>query len=391
MEPRLRITLKQINIPKRRGWKVLAIFSGIFLTSFSCSNFNAQGGLGLFLLSSEVLIDSGSSSSSILSPLKAVQTGTVTMDATTKTATITAVDMTKSFVKCFHSQSSSSPAYMPACELTSSTQITVTTETAISQTVQWYLVEFSSGATVQRGSTTMGAGVSQSDITITALDTAKTFVLEETAANVARAEQARQTIRAHLTSTTNLRLDRNETGSVARVKWQVVTLEGASVQSGLKTVTGVISDTVTVSAVTMSNSFLIFNNRALAASVGECWEFFTGGVLTNSTTLTFSRGTTANSVELAWFLVELGGASVQRGTATDGNVDHTALNATLTAVDTSLSLPLISTIVSSAGNGNMDAGSYYPAFSTTTNLLMTRAGPDSVNAEVSWESIQFSQ
>ena len=398
METRLRIyqycfekknVLQTLNV-----LKTLLICSGTVWTSFACSEFNAQGGLGLFLLNSGVLTDSGSSTTSsgaTLSPLKAVQSGSVTMDATTKTATITAVDMTKSFVKCYHTQNSSDPALVPACELTSTTQITVTTETASSQAVQWYLVEFSSGAAVQRGSTTIGSGVSQRDISITAADTSKTFVLVETTANVARSEQARQTIRAHLTSTTNLRLDRNETGSVARARWQVVTLDGATVQSGLKTVSGVTSDTVTVTAVDPTRSFTVFNRRAVAASAGENWEFFPVSILTNSTTQTFTRGTATNSVEIAWFLVEMDSATVQRGIVVGGGGAHLTLNATLTTVDTSLAFPVVSAGLLGAGNDNLDAVSYISTYSTTTNLLMTRVGPDGVNAGLSWESVQFSQ
>ena len=100
--------------------------------------------------------------------------------------------------------------------------------------VRWYLMEFASGISVQRNSFTLASASSTQDVTITAVDTSKTFALayatSTSSTSVSNDEQ--RLLKAELTSSTNLRFTRNESGSDLHVVWQVVELDGAQVQSG---------------------------------------------------------------------------------------------------------------------------------------------------------------
>ena len=101
-------------------------------------------------------------------------------------------------------------------------------------TIKWYVVEFDSGVTVQRGFT----NITGNDVTdvplLAAVDLAKSFPLisyrvEGTFFN------CNDFVRAKITSTTNLQLSTDNTNCGAPasvVKWQVVEYADANVRSG---------------------------------------------------------------------------------------------------------------------------------------------------------------
>jgi len=115
--------------------------------------------------------------------IKNVQTGTITMNPATRTVAITLVDTAKTFVVCQGDSggAGSNPTLLPTCELTNATTLTITTHVADAAiTVRWYVVEFWSGVTVQRGLVPTGtftAGQATVNVAIAAVNLAKTFVL----------------------------------------------------------------------------------------------------------------------------------------------------------------------------------------------------------------------
>src|SRR6266568_3770031 len=313
--------------------------------------------------------------------LKNVQTGTVTMNPATQTVAITSVNTAKTFVICQSDTggNNNDSTLRVTCELTNSTTVTITASVALAaQTVRWYVVEFLSGVTVQRGLTSLGASLTVA-VPISAVNLAKTFALISERINDANTKRdERWTTTAALTSTTNLQLTRTDAASATSIAWQVIQIESAAVQSGLATIAqNATTATATLSpAVDTTRTFLVFTRSAGTAVQGVERYYQATGEITNATTLTFTRAfqnnTNNTQVNAAWFAVRM--------------------NATLApAIVTNRSIPIISVSGDAASNKdtNLDDTSWNAAFTTTTNLQFTRVAGNSSNATVAWQAVQF--
>lgn len=327
--------------------------------------------------------------------IRSVQTGEVAMSSTPRTVSITAVDAGRAFVLCTNRTNSSNPTNRATCTLTS-TAVTITTSAAnASEVVRWHVVEFEGGVLVQRGTTSVGSTTTLVNQGLTtAVDTAKSFVLTSERMNsTSRGIDEQWTTRARLTSGTNLELSRNESGTALTVAWQVVQMEGASVQRGLTTIAaGLASATASIGSVDPATSFLLLTRRAAAATNGVETRYQVRGGISGPTTLTFSRDSTTNSVDVAWEVVSLSdGSSVQRGTAT-ASTTETLLNAGLSpAVVLGRSLPFISVQGGVDVTSDLDSTSWTAALSSPTNLELRRGSAQSVDANVGWQVVQFFQ
>ena len=336
--------------------------------------------------------------------LKNVQTGTVTMNPATQTVAITSVNTAKTFVICQSDTggNNNDSTLRVTCELTNSTTVTITASVALAaQTVRWYVVEFLSGVTVQRGLTSLGASLTVA-VPISAVNLAKTFALISERINDANTKRdERWTTTAALTSTTNLQLTRTDAASATSIAWQVIQIESAAVQSGLATIAqNATTATATLSpAVDTTRTFLVFTRSAGTAVQGVERYYQATGEITNATTLTFTRAfqnnTNNTQVNAAWFAVRMtDGTSVQRGLVGPSGTGGASatMNATLAAaIVTNRSIPIISVSGDAASNKdtNLDDTSWNAAFTTTTNLQFTRVAGNSSNATVAWQAVQF--
>lgn len=331
--------------------------------------------------------------------IKSVQTNTETMSTQTRTVTLPqAVDATKAFVVCSNRTNGSSPSYRVTCEL-SNTTVTITSGTTVDTTevVRWYVVEFEGGVSVRRGlesiQSTKASATTPVNVALSTVDLAKSFVLiSERTNSTSTIIDEEWTIRARLTSGTNLELTRNETGIAMTVAWQVVQMEGASVQRNVTTINaGAASATATISSVDTTKSFLVMSRRGAGASNGIEAEYQVRGELTNTTTLTFTRGTTTNSVDIAWEVVSLSdGSTVQKNTTSTAATTDATLNATLSlAIDTLRTVPFISASgASGTSTASLDETSWTASLTTTTNLQFQRTGTGT-NGSVAWFVVQF--
>lgn len=331
--------------------------------------------------------------------LRSLQTNTITQTVAVQNIAITNVDTTKTFVLCHNLTNSSNPSNRVTCELTAATNLRISSGAAnASETVRWWVVEFASGVSVQRGLQAIAAGAATQNVALgTAVDLARTFVLtSENTASTSQIIDEEWTMRAQLTTTTNLQLTRNETGIVLNIAWQVVQIDAAFVQSGLTSIlSGAASNTATIYPVDPARTFLVLSYRGAVAADGAEDNYMVNGTVTNSTTLTFSRqGTPANAVNVAWFAVTMvDGTAVQRGTVVSG-VGPATLNVPITAVDLTRTVPFIS--ASGGGGGataDLDSTSWTTQFTTTTNLQLARfnvATTTGTTSTVAWFVVQFS-
>lgn len=207
---------------------------------------------------------------------------------------------------------------------TSNLQFRAGAVTGATRMQSWQVIEFlnPSDATVIRGSTSMlGTSLSTAVTLPSAVDLTKTFVLASFTSSGTGADQGARMLRAQLTSSTVLTIDRLISGSpdsIEAISYQVVQLnEGSSVQSGSAAfASGAATATATVSAIDPSRSLAFgsvqqgagqsFGRSSYAAD--DVMGVASAAVaVTNSTTLTLTRANTLAPADIAWFLVQWGG------------------------------------------------------------------------------------
>ncbi|MCI0596191.1 MAG: Ig-like domain-containing protein, partial [candidate division Zixibacteria bacterium] len=257
--------------------------------------------------------------------------------------------------------------------------------------VDWQAIEFTSGVSVQRGAVTFGSADTTVNVPISSVNLSESFVLASVATPSGTQNSDEEwTVRAHLTSGTNLELSRNQSGTAITVYWQVVTMTGASVQRGLTTVgAGASSAAASISSVNASTSFLLVTQRAAAASNGNESQYQVRGQITSPISLNFDRISTTNSVDIAWQVVTLNdGSSVQAGSIALGSAVSSA-TATLSTVDLSRSASFINVRGGSGTSaGNLDETAFTHSLTAATTLSVFR-GATGTAADVGWFVVQF--
>jgi hypothetical protein len=222
-----------------------------------------------------------------MATLKSKQSGTVTIAAgsASQTASITTVSTDKAFLR-FSWNTASTTMAIGAVRgtITDSTTLTftrVTTTTAI--TVEWQVVEFSSGVTVQRGSVSHSA--TTTNVALTTLTTAKswpiiTFSTNNTTWNVPYVQ-----VSAEITSTTNLAIVGSAASSFT-VEWQTVEYDNCTSALYSKTVANnSTGSTQAVTSVTQ-NKTLLFDSF-YADDDPHAPENFGRWALTSATVVTY--------------------------------------------------------------------------------------------------------
>ena len=324
--------------------------------------------------------------------IKSVQRGSQAMGTTPTTVTINSVDTSKSFVICDFRPSDGQSLTRPTCELTGATSLVITMGSADASTfVNWQVVEFSSGVSVQRNLQAFAAGDTLINVPITAVDTSKTFVLVTSRGYAGDSVDEQFTIRARLTSTTNLELSRNESGTAVGVAWQVIQMDGASVQSNLATINaGFLTATATISAVDTTRTFLVFNTRANAATNGAEAQYLVRGTITDTTTLTFTRNSSTNTVDISWFAVSMDdGSFVQKGSLTD-TTTQTTRDVTISSIDTAKSISIISSDGGSGtAPGHLDDSTWTSTFPEPNKLRFQRTQVTDFDTDIEWFVVQF--
>jgi len=217
------------------------------------------------------------------------------------------------------------------------------------------------------------------------------------------------TVRGQLTSTTNLQLTRNATGTAIAVAWQVIQIESAVVVSNIATIpVGATFVTAALNPpVDLSRTFLVFSRsggNAAAANRGQEMRYQTTGVITNATTLTFTRafqdGAAATQVDIVWFAVRMtDGTTVQRNVCGPSGLVSTmpAVPAgclTLApAIVTNRSVAFISAMGDAASGtptADLDDTSWQSALAAGAVTLTRAAGASNTsNATVAWQVVQF--
>ncbi|MCH8122206.1 MAG: hypothetical protein IH853_03710, partial [Bacteroidetes bacterium] len=270
-----------------------------------------------------------------------VQSGTTTFTGLSTDVTITSVDLTKSFLVFSYTVDDEGPSqFQVRGDLTTSTNIHFERVGAVGSpivTIAWYVAEFTSGVTVQRGNDPHNTETV--NIPITAVDLSESFPLIswQGAGSTWNSDEG---LRAQLTSTTNLELDAALAIS-DNVNWQVIEYNGAVVQRGFHTLgTTEVTTTEAITAVDLAKSFVIVTNTIGGSDFPDDLGIQAEFSATNQ--LTFTRGATGPLLEIYWVVVEFtGDESVQSGSATFG-AGATVSNIPISSVDLSTSIAFLS-------------------------------------------------
>jgi hypothetical protein len=251
-----------------------------------------------------------------------VQSGSTTIESGSATvqATIEAIDPSKAFLVFGTRFDSTSPGLTCVSgQITSDSQLTFTHATdagAPAIPILYYVAEFPSGVAVQRGSQVMtSTSVTVSLPASAALATSFPIV---TFRNTGSNYSMNDFVRAKLTSSSELTLSVAEASADGIVEWQVVSFDGASVQSGdLDITSGTAVFPVTLAQdVDPARTWLLLSYQVSA--LGNASELMMRGRVSSTTGLTFERTGTAPAPggQLTYYAVSFDDStSVQSGTA----------------------------------------------------------------------------
>ncbi|MGD2246165.1 MAG: Calx-beta domain-containing protein, partial [Candidatus Aminicenantes bacterium] len=253
------------------------------------------------------------------SNVSSVQTGefSVSASSTSGSTTITSVaDMGKTLLFYSLRENEDEPRD-GSCRVWLSSANTISasrTSYENSITIRYYVVEFDSGVTVQRGNTSISSGTYY-DVTLSpAVDLSESFVLTSALERDGSIFSEDDWFTARLTSSTNLRLQcyQMESGTIS---WQVVEFDGASVQRGETTMS--TSDTyreVTIDSIDTLRSFLLCSTRQPDQDEYDIGANVILGKIENSTTIRFEKDHGSNSMTIAYEVVTLPYGTVQHST-----------------------------------------------------------------------------
>lgn len=326
------------------------------------------------------------------------QSGNVTLATiSTSIALSTVVNSAKAYVYCNFQLIGSGHERASTCQISSDgTTVLIDSGAAGSGTiVNWYVVEFTIGASVQRSSTTLLSSELVKTITMpTAVDLNRTFIIAYSRTSVGGTTGDEQrTIKAKFINSTSIELSRQESGIDTIVEWQAIQLDGARVQYGESTLnSGSTEVDVPLPIAYTDNSFIMFTSAGDINIDGIETDYYIQGRYLNSNNLRFSRIGNSNSVSIAWFAIQMiDGTTVQSGTTTVP-ASMASATSTLNSVNTGKTMILSSAkigIGSGPSVNDQDSGTFSSFFLNSTSIQFDRFAGDINAGEISWYTVQF--
>ena len=334
-----------------------------------------------------------------------VQRGSVSFGSgdTTKTVTISSVDLSKSYIVFSVRQGDNSYNTGDNIQgilnvrgwISSSTQLSFNrTVSGYALVVEWFVVSASSGLTVQRG-IAQNVGNTGVNISISSVDLTKSWVTVSSEGWNDFAPNRVNDIRADLTTQTNLFLvSRNNNAWNNYVAWEVIQDADASVQKISKSPTGV-SDSVSISAVNLDKTFLYATSAMDVADqllIGQVhWNYY----LQDTTTINFIRSQSGDlGCDFTIYVVSDSAEQVSRYQTVFGSTD-TSINVAINLSDVAKAAIIgdsswfHSCYLSSSGT--VVSPSFLTALTidSTTQANVSRFASNSETGTMYWELLDF--
>lgn len=316
-----------------------------------------------------------------------IQKGTINLGAgdTSATATIAAVDTSRAFVLAsVRTDTSAANQQSVSAQLTNDTTVTVTRlASGAAAVIEYTVVEFASGATVQRGSTTIPGASTSNTATISSVATGRAWVIHTQRYDGSGQVGSSTLAREALTNATTITFTRGGAAGDLIIEWQVVEFEtdaDGTVQRGEATLASAQTqvDVALGTAVTLARSFP-WVSMSTGTGGPQVNNLLVQPILTGPTGLRIQRVGTSNTNIHSWQVVELASDwSVQQVPVQLANGD-TNDDDTITAVVLADSFALVPTngrygMTGNTGN-NLSTGSITTSLTGTTTLN-TQRGPD---------------
>jgi hypothetical protein len=236
---------------------------------------------------------------------------------------IAPADLTRTMLLCNYRTNSSSVGRQPACELTSSTSIRVTTgQVEPSLRVHLQVVQLPEGSRVQRGVHVITSGTQTQAVAIDPFDVSRAFPLITRFGGLdASGFDDRFSLSVRFPNAQSIAFDRYSTGNTLTVPWQVVEIAGSRVVSG----TALFSDGTSALffpdvGVVVERSFVVLTTRTTSSVEAN---YLVRGSLSEEmmqAKLDVQRTEPTSTAESTFYVVELpdGSATVQHGVASQG-------------------------------------------------------------------------
>ncbi len=271
-------------------------------------------------------------------------------------------------------------------------------------TIQWYVAEFASGVTVQRGTADVTLGVPFNQALIP-VNPAKSFPIVSYRASGSNVN-ANDFVRAEITGAgANLQLSYLCCGSSTTpemVEWQVVEYQQSAVQTGNLFFSDVDTSLTAplAPAVNPDKSWLLFTSQCDLDCPDDTnmGAKLVRGAVTNGTTLTFDRSVTGpgESLHLTWYLVEFTDQTVVRRGSTAFGAAATQQGAVFAPVTKEASIATAGGAYHRGGrtsltsDDNIGMGTVTLDLATPTNLVIRR-GVSGASADIGWFVVSFVQ
>ncbi len=261
-------------------------------------------------------------------------------------------------------------------------------------TLEWSVVEFLSGATVQRGSVALDAPTK--NVAISSVDLSKSFplVTQRIGGTVTSDDDF---IRTRLTSSTNLEIAAFNDRSDSTAEWQVIEYTDAAVQTGsLSFASGDSSKSAVLpTAVDTGKTWLVYSYRSVLGTQSNIGQKLVQGRITGPTGLQFDRDRTGQAIDLEWCAVEFEDLTVVRHAGAGFTSGQLQADVAIAAVTPSRSIA-VGGYSLRGGKTPFDSNDHTgPAWFTAeltsqTNLRLRRDTTGSETADLGWFVIQFS-
>lgn len=252
---------------------------------------------------------------------------------------------------------------------------------------------------VQSGTVTMSAPLTPVTpptkvVALTAVDPARSFVLCHNRTNNGSPNQR---VTCVLTNATTLTITSNQINAANVVQWYVVEFtSGIAVQRNATTLpaggaTSLISTVTLPTPVDLTRSFVLISERINDGNQGRDQRWTIRARLTSPTALELARNEAGAPVVVAWQVIQMQDATVQRGLTTllEGNV---AATAAITAVDMTKTFVVFSRRGATVAAGREGRYQVRGELTNPTTLTFTRAVNNAVgggvnDVEIAWFAV----
>jgi len=293
---------------------------------------------------------------------------------------------------------------MVRCFLKDDDTVTCRTPTTIGTgIVRFYVAEFNSGVTVQRGPHEANwNNVADHTWNVSEVTLSDSFIVpggfDQSSGGSYNDDEF---IRVNFTNATHLagELSTARASNTVALAWQVVTFAGANVKRGLIDMASAQAVvTINFTEVVTNQTFFIFSHETEGGTNSNIGQKMINGRFVNNTQIEFARDNTGSAITIAYEIIELpSGNFVQHAVA---NFSGSALqvNFSITAVNTTRALafapgssvePTSQGRTPYAGDDNPGVTSFTINISNSTHIQIDRAVTGSQPANVTWFVVEF--